>query len=128
MVRLKCSTLFDITVSDPCGRTKRSTDKTQGYLSNQQVSNWNTIQQILMLRTLPENISSPLQCGGTWSFEFDVPNLAAVAWGADPVGALRYDANGVPMIIGLGETQILPNILVPYGDDANIWFEVLPAK
>ncbi len=140
MYRIQCSTFFDITASgvqrnrwNPStkifsndGHCIDTEEKFQ--ISRQQQSNWNTVQQILMLRCLPENIEKPVKKGDQWIFCFDVPDINAVAWGMDPVGALRYDANGVPMITGLTEDKSLPEYLVPYGEDRNIWFDVSVAK
>lgn len=126
MVKIICRTLFDITASGVIER--KYNDKTataEHQLACKQQRNWNTMQQILMLRTLPENITLPVKDDNVWSFTFEIPNIESVAWGVDPVGALRYDANGVPMLHGLTELCSLPEILLPYGSNINVWFEIV---
>lgn len=140
MYKIRCSTYFDITSTglqtnrwNPSSRIyatdgSRIDTPEKFHIGRQQQSNWNTVQQILSLRALPENIQVPQRNQDIWSFVFEVPDIASVAWGMDPVGALRYDSNGVPMIVGLTESRTLPEYLVPYGDSLNIWFDVVSTK
>lgn len=83
---------------------------------NQQ-RNWDTVNQIISLRCLPENISSPekIQEGLAthWRFQFEIANPAAVALSHDPVGLLLADSRDVPMITGLGEDAGIAAVLDP---------------
>lgn len=140
MYKIQCSTFFDITATGV--QTHRWNQSSKIFTTDggcidteekfrlcwQQQSNCNTVQQILLLRALPENITVPCKQDNVWRFSFEIPQIAAVAWGLDPVGALRYDANNVPMVIGLTEYKPLPEYLVSYGDDCNIWFEIISTK
>lgn len=66
----------------------------------------------------------PQRHDDVWDFEFDVPNINDVAWGADVVGALRFDANDVPMLVDL-DSRPRTQAICCYGDDANTWFAVM---
>jgi hypothetical protein len=136
-VTIQCATLFDITETGVRNHTANArlpfhdqagqevdTEKAWVRSRNQQ-RNWETVNQILALRTLPENISSPV-CGPSdrghaWQFEFDIPDLSAVSQGDAALSLLRQDCEAVPMIIGLTETAGLEPALRP---DVNIWFTV----
>jgi len=139
-VTIQCRTRFDITRTDTRGYFQAHRlpvrdqagqwlqDSGSWHRSRNQQRNLDTVMQIIALRVLPESVTDPVCHGDTWSFRFTVPNPAGVAWGADPVGALRYDANAVPMVADLGnETQGLQT-LNTYGDDANIWFDIIDGK
>ena len=135
-MRLRCYTYFDIT---PTGikshyKTSQIPLKTSAGLiidnaltwhhARNQQRNWETINQIIGLRTLPLNISTPVQVVENdkkiWEFEFDVEQVSEIHLGNDPLGALYYDCNGVPMLTGLDENQQLEPMLVPR---INIVFE-----
>lgn len=137
--RLKCTTLFDITATGTRGNYRQAQIPAQDsngaeittldawHRSRNQQRNWETINQLISLRTLPENITNPTHNTGvkTWSFEFEIPTVAAFDNGR-LLGALLDDCNNVPMILGLDEGENLDPVLVPEGPDCNIWFEVLP--
>ena len=137
MITLECRTFFDITetgirnnfnpnrvpLTDLAGR-RIVTQLDWQHARNQQ-RNWETLNQIIMLRTLPENITRPRERDGVWSFEFSIENAATVALGDDDVGALIADAMNVPMIIELDETAELQPWIVTQGTAVNTWFQVL---
>jgi hypothetical protein len=138
-IRIKCTTRFDITETGIRNRVFRSNmpfqDKTgqtittqaEWQLARNQQSNWETVNQVISLRTLPERISTPAtdSAAATWSFEFDVVDPGSVTFNNNPVGYLVADCNGVPMITGLGESQDNADFLSTAGTDANIWFDVV---
>jgi len=136
-MRIRCTTYFDITATGVKNRFYKSRipfvdsagqqivdDMTWNRSRNQQ-NNWETVNQIIQLRTLTENISDPLRQDNTWSFEFDVADPSAVGTLNDPVEFLKRDCNGVPMNTGLDESKIQDSVLKSQGDDANIWFDVI---
>ena len=139
-VTIECSTAFDITptairgrihtltlpITDALGNT--ITDLQQLNRARNQQRNFETLVQIISLRTLPERITDPQRHGSTWHFQFDVPHIESVAWGMDPVGALRYDADNVPMILGLDESPGTDARIHVYGQLSNCWFKVLQHK
>lgn len=137
--RIRCQTRFDITETGVKNRNHKSkivfrdaagheitTDAEWNRARNQQC-NWETVNQIISLRTLPENITRPVHNAntGTWSFEFVVVDPATVACDGDPVGYLVTDSADVPMILGLDETPDVAAFLITTGADANTWFEPL---
>ena len=137
---LICHCLCDITQTDVRGRFRPDSmpmqDRTGQWICDQdswlrarnQQRNFETLIQIISLRTLPEAFDVPSRSDHGWRFGFQIPTLASVAWGADPVGALKYDADGVPMITGLGEPPGLGAEIRTYGPDINVWFDVLDGK
>lgn len=139
--RILCRTKFDITNTgvrrslksthlpfvDNSGRTIDSPEAWN--LARNQQRNWETINQIISLRALTEIVSNPEKDhDGCWKFLFEVDNIASVTWGADPVGALRFDSTDVPMIAVLAESTVKTVLLNAYGNDANIWFSIENGK
>lgn len=138
-IRVKCSTLFDITETGVKNRSYKSkiefkdsngreiTSNEDWNRARNQQCNWETINQIISLRTLPENITSPVQDAdtGIWHFEFNVVDPASIFCDGNPVGYLLSDCVGVPMILGLDETAGLAASIISVGPGANIWFELL---
>jgi len=136
-VTILCRTLFDITATGVRNHTSnnqlpfqdragQTIDTDQRWVrSRNQQRNWETLNQILALRTLPENITDPRQVGQHWQFEFDIPNISAVSTKDHRLGLLLQDCESVPMITGLTETQVLAPELRTQEPDANLWFEVL---
>ena len=136
MIRIKCTTLFDITATGVRSYFKESripfvddagnqvNDMASWNRSRNQQRNWETVNQIISLRTLPENISLPRCEQQTWYFEFDVIDPSTVGDSGDPVKLLKGDAVGVPMIIGLEETKINDSYLITHDSKCNIWFDL----
>ncbi len=136
-MRVGCITQFDITATgvkshfnisrmpfrDNSGRLI-STLQEWNHARNQQ-RNWETVNQVISLRTLPEDITFPVKENNGWSFEFTVENPSTVEMYGDPVGALISDCQDVPMLIGLGENKDIGVYLVP---GHNIHFEIVADK
>ena len=139
MIRVKCSTLFDITKTGVKNRSYKAkilfkdsngqeiTSSEDWNRARNQQCNWETLNQIISLRTLPENITSPVfvEKTRTWYFEFDVVDPASIFRDGDPVGYLLNDCVGVPMISGLDEIAGIASTIINTGPDANIWFELI---
>ena len=141
IVTVQCRTLFDITATGVRNHTSNSrlpfqdqagqaveTDQ-QWTRSRNQQRNWETLNQILALRTLPENTTVPeithTEQGREWHFEFDLPSLSSVSEGDQPMTLLLHDCESVPMITGLTETASLAPELRTQDPGANIWFELV---
>ena len=135
--QIKCKTLFDITATGVRSNYNSSripfTDETGKIISSldlwqrsrNQQRNWETVNQIISLRTLPYDITDPVKSSdGCWEFEFTIDSIEAVSTSNNVVGALLQDANGVPMILGLDETLTNRHVLCPFAEDTNIWFTV----
>jgi hypothetical protein len=138
-VRIRCQTRFDITETGVKNRSHKArivfrdaagreiTNELEWNRARNQQCNWETVNQVISLRTLPENISRPVHKAdvGIWSFEFAVVDPASITHDSNPVGYLLNDCADVPMILGLNETPDITPFLISSGPDANIWFELL---
>lgn len=147
---IRCHTLFDITNTGILNRRPPS------FLEGEKLTEWNenkkrqcnfdTVLQVISLRSQPENITSPYTSKITfeefdkfgflfevsddqpitkWAFEFTVNYHGVFNDGITELGALYSDCDSVPMINGLGEWGKLPNFLDVSPELRNIYFEVL---
>jgi hypothetical protein len=128
-------TLIDIT---PTGVISWSPQNEQ---KRNQQRNWETVQQILSLRTQPTIMETNnfvddvmgynfgIEYQGEhriWTFKFGVDYADIYQEGADKFGLVKYDFRITPVILGLTET-ILPEVAVfePKGPWNNIYFKSL---
>lgn len=120
--RYKCYTLFDITDKGNRSETR----------------NWNTIVQVISLRTQPfitkfptfeitnlKNYRFGKDYKGTakvWSFEFEVDHPDLFAVDDDPIANLLSDSSLVPLI---DSTNFIlpPKCLIISGTSCNIYYE-----
>jgi hypothetical protein len=139
-VRIQCWTTFDITVTGvrnnfnvnrPPFRDQQGrwidTAELWHHARNQQ-RNWDTVNQLLSLRTLPTNTTDSQRADRdvrVWQFEFTVDHVDAFSDGDRVFGALERDCRDVPMITGLEETPGQIALLEP---GANIGFRLIPDK
>jgi hypothetical protein len=108
-------------------------------LKRNQQRNWETVQQILSLRTQPTIMETNdfvddvigynfgINYTGEhkiWTFKFGVDYADIYQEGPDKFGLVKYDFKITPMILGLTET-ILPKLAVftPKGPWNNIYFK-----
>jgi hypothetical protein len=131
-----CQTLFDITATGITGHYKSAripfkdragqsiTDDHSWNRSRNQQRNWETITQILSLRTQLFEITNPIldQTGARWMFEFETESEGIYGPESNPVSVLQDDANGVPMLRELNNDPDIENILITQGPRQNIWF------
>lgn len=132
-----CKTLFDITATGVTGHYKSSRvpfqDLTGTSITNEiswnrarnQQRNWETITQLISLRTQISELQNPKKNKNTWSFEFESETPYAFGPEDDPTKLLLSDSAGVPMLIGLGNIKNLTPLLIVSGLDQNIWFDIL---
>lgn len=129
MNTIKCSTLFDITATGVTGHYKSARapflTETEWQKARNQQRNWETLQQIISLRTQIMNLTTPVQSNNSWSFEFESETPAVYGDSEDPVRILKQDAKDVPMICELDNQSDLPPFLVVDGARQNIWFTVI---
>lgn len=135
-VTISCRTRFDITATGVRNNYKPQrlpyrqdngeviTDRQHWERARNQQRNWETMNQIISLRCLPEDITQPRRQGDDWVFEFKVANPASIVLGDDAVGQLVEDAQGVPMITDLDETPGLAASIRCLGEQCNTWFEL----
>ena len=132
-MQIRCRTLFDITQTGTTGHFKSSqvpysdrvgnkiTDLPAWNRSRNQQRNFETLLQIVGMRTQLVEISTPELINGLWYFEVE-PDRSEVF--QDEFRGLHDDCSGVPMILGLDEQPETANMLQPSGTDANIWFKI----
>jgi hypothetical protein len=139
-MRYVCQTLFDITATGVTGHCRPTRmpftdrdgqqiqDQDSWHRSRNQQRNWETLTQIIGLRTQIFDLQLPVRdCGGTtWMFEFETESRGIFGPDADPTQILREDSEGVPMILGLNNRSDLAPVIVNCGPGQNIWFAVLP--
>jgi len=139
-MRYMCQTLFDITDTGVTGHFRNSrvpfqdragqviVDQSTWNRSRNQQRNWETLTQILALRTQLFDITQPVRdtSGTSWMFEFETEQEGVFGDLVDPVSVLRADADGVPMLLDLDNRRDLMPILRTQGPEQNIWFAVLP--
>jgi hypothetical protein len=135
-MRYACQTLFDITATGVTGHFKvtrmpfvdqagqRIHDQDSWNRSRNQQRNWETLTQILGLRTQLFDMTDPVRdkSGTSWMFEFETEISGAFGPDSDPTQILRTDAEGVPMILDLDNRSDLIPVLRTYGSVQNIWF------
>lgn len=128
-------TLVDITAT---GVTRHRAEQ---ELERNQQRNWETVLQVIGLRSQPQLIEGPIvkefeidHASGfgemyrgnhsVWIFCFGVESEDVFLHNSDPVGGLDLDFAQVPIICGLEETArfMLP-IFYPYGAIKNIYFK-----
>ena len=135
-MRFACQTLFDITATGVTGHCKMNklpfidragqqiTSAEAWNRSRNQQRNWETITQILSLRTQLFDITNPIvdQTGTRWMFEFETESDGIYGSDLDPVSVLRGDADGVPMLRELDNDPDIDTVLITSGPRQNIWF------
>lgn len=136
IMKVMCHTLFDCTYTGVTGHFRESqlpyTTKTGLMLQTQadwnrarnQHRNWEALLQVISLRTQPMNITRPAKHDDGWYFEFEVEaeGVLSSGYNSDDLAGLIADCDGVPMIVGLDETEVLTATLHAHGHDQNIWF------
>jgi hypothetical protein len=126
---IRCCTRFDITATGVKNNFQKNresaSDAAQWNHRRNQQRNWETINQIISLRTLPVNITTPQRRDDSWEFEFEIEQPATVELAGDPVGLLNADCRDVPMLTGLDEQPGTASVLIP---GINIEFVVILDK
>jgi len=136
-MRFSCKTLFDITATGVTGHYKSARvpfkdlsgkmiedEKSWNHARNQQ-RNWETLTQLIGLRTQIAKMSNPVKSNITWSFDFEVDTPYVFGPENNPTEMLLSDCIGVPMLIGLENVKTLLPFLIVEGIDQNIWFGTL---
>ena len=86
-----------------------------------QQTNWETVTQIISLRTQPLNMRTTVGESG-WILEFDIEFDKLYLKDGDPMGLLKEDFSNVPLLTGLTEhTKTDSYEFIVVGQ--NIWFE-----
>lgn len=134
-----CRTLFDCSQTGVTGHFRPSeipftdkagrvvTDQTDWNYSRNQQRNWETLIQILSLRTQPQELTTPICDNGIWQFEFvsESEGVFEITGDPDVLAGLKMDCQNVPMMINLGEQPALSPTISIAGANQNIWFETV---
>ena len=133
-MRFICQTLFDITATGVTGHAKSAripfkdrtgqelTDYVAWNRARNQQRNWETITQIISMRTQLFELTDPVCENLMWQFEFATELEGVFGDRVDPTKVLRSDSDGVPMITNLDNKQDLTSVLITSGVNQNIWF------
>ena len=136
-MKIICRTFFDCSATGVTGHFRPSQvpfehraggvvqdQRSWNYARNQQ-RNWETLTQLISLRTQPISVASLGQESGIWSFEFEVESglVYSTSGQENDISGLVNECAGVPMITGLQETLTEETVLITQGADQNIWFE-----
>jgi len=133
-MRFACQTYFDITATGITGHCKESkmpftdsagqqiTDIQSWNRARNQQRNWETLTQLISMRSQIFELLEPVRYNKLWSFEFKVETPDVYGSADDPVSVLRAEAAGIPMINSLNNQIELPSILITSGKHQNIWF------
>lgn len=144
MYRIRCYTLFDITYTGVLNRSKPTEGDVDEWIKRRNTQcNFDTILQVISLRSQPEVIKYPVQIelaedsveyfgflydienAYYWKFEFEVQHPSVFENGILPFGALYKDCEGVPMIVTNTQHSQCPKFLETGPELKNIHFEVL---
>lgn len=141
MARITGKTYFDITATGVRTQYKSSmipfTDRS-GYkittaqewaIARKQQSNWETMNQLISLRSLPYNISQPRIITENkirvWSFEFEVDSIATLGTDTAPLELLTNDSHMVPLITRLTENKAGLSVIDTQDKKTkNTWFVI----
>ena len=134
-MKITCRTLFDCTFTGITGHYRSSevpfvdragqpiSDQRDWNHSRNQQRNWETLLQIIGLRTQPQDLTIPTCKDGVWEFEFksESESVFEMHGNPDPLAGLKSDCEGVPMMLNLKEQPSLAPTIATSGDDQNIW-------
>jgi hypothetical protein len=133
-MKIQCQTFFDITATGTTGHVKPSRmpyqdragtkilDTELWNRSRNQQRNWETVTQLISLRTQVTGLTEPVKNDRGWQFEFEVENENLFTDGTDPLAVLKQDCTGVPMLTALNESATIGTVLTV---NTNIWFALI---
>ena len=138
-MKILCRTLFDCSRTGVTGHYRSSeipfVDATGQVVNNQsdwnhsrnQQRNWETLLQIIGLRTQPMDVTTPAHRDGVWEFEFtsESEGVYEIHSDPDPLAGLKTDCEGVPMMLNLQEQPSLAPTITTAGSNQNIWFSAV---
>jgi len=142
--RVRCFTLFDITETGVANRSKPPENNDSDWLLKRNTQcNFDTILQVISLRSQPDIVSSPKlvkqinydyfgflyqkekKINKCWTFEFEVQHTSVFEDGKGTLGALYNDCDRVPMIVIDNQSRLIPGTLDISNELRNIYFEVI---
>jgi hypothetical protein len=137
-MKYTCQTLFDITATGITGHLKSAKmpfidraghtifDQESWNRARNQQRNWETLTQLLGMRTQLFDLTDPIQdtTGSRWMFEFETETAGIFGPAHDPCEILRQDASGIPMLRELNNDPDIEPMLITQGLRQNIWFAI----
>jgi hypothetical protein len=145
--RMSCYTLFDITETGVLNRSKPTEAGVQEWILKRNTQcNFDTILQVISLRSQPDQVKSPIRMQLLdsdldkfgflfennetspvyyWKFEFEVHHSSVFENGIRPYGSLYKDCEGVPMINCPTQLSGVTSFLNITEELQNIYFEAL---
>lgn len=138
-MKIVCRTTFDCSYTGVTGHFRSSeipfTDRagqliptqTAWNRSRNQQRNWETLMQVIGLKTQPLNVTRPVRKDDTWEFEFtaEAEGVFSSIDNLDPVAGLKQDFDGVPIMIDLNEKSGVVSTVTTSGPDQNIWLDTI---
>jgi|694.fasta_scaffold93997_2 hypothetical protein len=138
--RILCYTLFDVTFSEMNIRAKPDPNNTQEWIKKRNSKcNFDTIQQLISLRSQPEIVVFPKMIHFTdntffgtryksqnlkgWKFVFEVQHAKVFDLEEEKLKLLYTDCHNVPMLLTGEEINSLSPILETTLNNKNIHFE-----
>lgn len=140
--RIRCFTLFNITQTGVVNRSRPSESDDSDWLYKRNTQcNFDTILQVISLRSQPEVVSKPelieiinydyfgllyqKEIDKCWKFDFEVQHSSVFEDGVSTLGSLYNDCDKVPMILFDTQSSLIPNTLDITSELRNIYFEVI---
>lgn len=138
-MKIVCRTLFDCSLTGVTGHYRSSeipfVDLAGQTVANQQdwnhsrnqQRNWETLMQIMGLRTQPQAITAPVYQDHAWQFDFESESegVYEIHGNSDALAGLKQDCEGVPMMLNLGEQPSMAPTIATAGEHQNIWFSTI---
>lgn len=83
--------------------------------------------QMISLRAQPTVVREPECQNGVWQFEFTVetPGVYSANNDINNLDGLLNECAGIPMVVGLDETDSIEPSLIVSGPNQNLWFETI---
>ena len=142
MYRIRCYTLFNITQTGISNRSKPDEDVVDWVKRRNTQCNFDTILQVISLRSQPDVIKLPTKVTLTkeyndfgvsyqdediqfWSFEFEIQHPSVFANQISDLGSLYSDCEGVPMLHDDEQHHLCPIFLNISLELRHIYFEVV---
>jgi len=122
MFRYKIRTHIDI--------TRSNVDRaTSDEIAIGQQSNFNAFLQGIGLRSNITWDQDPIKEDNTWTWEFYSEQEDVFRHGDDPVGLLKLDLDGIPIIGNLTNSRaVYPPVVRTVNGSTNTWVEYIPTN
>jgi hypothetical protein len=138
-MKIVCRTTFDCSYTGVTGHYRSSeipftdragqliTDQTAWHRARNQQRNWETLMQVIGLRTQPQSVTRPICRDRTWEFEFvaEAEGVYSITDNPDQVAGLKQDFTGVPIMTNLNEKPGVVSTVTTEGPDQNIWLDTI---